>query len=225
MVRKIASLAPKAGGDLAKLLAHAVPRQVADGRRARQGDGRHHRREHERAPHGGAVASSDGVVADYVHNKVADGLGKIGVLVALESKGDKAALATSAASSPCTSPPPTRRPSPPRSSTRPLIERERAVYVEQAKADPASRRRDRRQDGARAACARSSSSRSCCCSRRSWVRAATARRPSSRCSRRPRKTVGAPIKVARFVRYALGEGIEKKDDDFAAEVAKAAGKR
>ena len=35
----------------------------------------------------------EGVVADYVHNKVADGLGKIGVLVALESKGDKAALA------------------------------------------------------------------------------------------------------------------------------------
>ena len=39
------------------------------------------------------------------------------------------------------------------------------------------------------------------------------------------KTVGAPIKVAKFVRYALGEGIDKKDGDFAAEVAKAAGKR
>ena len=34
-----------------------------------------------------------------------------------------------------------------------------------------------------------------------------------------------PIKVAKFVRYALGEGIDKKDDDFAAEVAKAAGKK
>ena len=40
-----------------------------------------------------------------------------------------------------------------------------------------------------------------------------------------REEAGAPIKVARFVRYALGEGIEKKDDDFAAEVAAAAGKR
>ena len=40
-----------------------------------------------------AMSVGDGVVADYVHNKVADGLGKIGVLVALESKGDKAALA------------------------------------------------------------------------------------------------------------------------------------
>ena len=33
------------------------------------------------------------------------------------------------------------------------------------------------------------------------------------------KTAGAPIKIAKFVRYALGEGIDKKEDDFAAEVA------
>jgi elongation factor Ts len=32
---------------------------------------------------------------------------------------------------------------------------------------------------------------------------------------------GAPVKIAGFVRYALGEGIEKKQDDFAAEVAAA----
>jgi elongation factor Ts len=37
------------------------------------------------------------------------------------------------------------------------------------------------------------------------------------------KAVGGPIKVAGFVRYALGEGIERKDTDFAAEVAAAAG--
>ena len=37
------------------------------------------------------------------------------------------------------------------------------------------------------------------------------------------KEIGAPIKIAGFVRYALGEGIEKKEDDFAAEVAAAAG--
>ena len=34
------------------------------------------------------------------------------------------------------------------------------------------------------------------------------------------KQVGSPIKVTGFVRLALGEGVEKKDDDFAAEVAK-----
>jgi len=37
------------------------------------------------------------------------------------------------------------------------------------------------------------------------------------------KSTGAPIKIAKFVRFALGEGIEKKEDDFAAEVAAAAG--
>ncbi|MFX5743301.1 elongation factor Ts, partial [Acinetobacter baumannii] len=35
--------------------------------------------------------------------------------------------------------------------------------------------------------------------------------------------VGAPIKVTGFVRYALGEGIEKAESDFAAEVAAQAG--
>jgi elongation factor Ts len=34
---------------------------------------------------------------------------------------------------------------------------------------------------------------------------------------------GAPVKIAGYVRMQLGEGIEKKEDDFAAEVAKAAG--
>jgi elongation factor Ts len=37
------------------------------------------------------------------------------------------------------------------------------------------------------------------------------------------KKAGAPIKVAGFVRFALGEGIEKKEEDFAAEVAATAG--
>ena len=36
--------------------------------------------------------------------------------------------------------------------------------------------------------------------------------------------VGGPIKITGFVRYKLGEGIEKQDSDFAAEVAAAAGK-
>ena len=36
--------------------------------------------------------------------------------------------------------------------------------------------------------------------------------------------VGGPVKIAGFVRYALGEGIEKQETDFAAEVAAAGGK-
>jgi len=34
------------------------------------------------------------------------------------------------------------------------------------------------------------------------------------------KALGAPAKVTKFVRFALGEGIDKKTDDFASEVAK-----
>ncbi|MGB6818523.1 MAG: elongation factor Ts, partial [Pseudolabrys sp.] len=34
---------------------------------------------------------------------------------------------------------------------------------------------------------------------------------------------GGPIKVTGFVRYSLGEGIEKQETDFSAEVAAAAG--
>ena len=37
--------------------------------------------------------------------------------------------------------------------------------------------------------------------------------------------VGGAVKIAGFVRYALGEGIEKQESDFAAEVAAAGGKK
>ena len=37
------------------------------------------------------------------------------------------------------------------------------------------------------------------------------------------KEIGAEIKLSGFARYALGEGIEKKEEDFAAEVAAATG--
>lgn len=35
------------------------------------------------------------------------------------------------------------------------------------------------------------------------------------------KEVGAPIEITRFVRFETGEGLEKKDENFADEVAKA----
>jgi elongation factor Ts len=38
------------------------------------------------------------------------------------------------------------------------------------------------------------------------------------------KAAGAPIKLKGFVRFAVGEGVEKKKDDFAAEVAAMQGK-
>jgi elongation factor Ts len=38
------------------------------------------------------------------------------------------------------------------------------------------------------------------------------------------KTAGAPIKITGYVRYAVGEGIDKPADDFGGEVAAMAGK-
>ena len=35
------------------------------------------------------------------------------------------------------------------------------------------------------------------------------------------KVVGAPIEITRYVRFETGEGMEKKDENFAEEVAKA----
>ncbi len=51
------------------------------------------------------------------------------------------------------------------------------------------------------------------------IRTRTSRRPS----RKPKGKVGGPIKVTGFVRYALGEGIDRPETDFAAEVAATVG--
>ncbi len=65
-----------------------------------------------------SLAVAKGAVGAYVHNSVVDGLGKIGVLVALESAGKTDELASLGRRSPCMSPPPTRRRSRPPASTR-----------------------------------------------------------------------------------------------------------
>ncbi len=77
-----------------------------------------------------------GVIASYVHGQVSEGLGKIGVLVALESAGDVTVSASSAARSPCTSRRPTRWRSTPRASTPP---RSSARATSCARRTPASR--------------------------------------------------------------------------------------
>ena len=87
MVRKITALAMKAEGDFKALLAAHYPGTKEPVQThvkkmvATIGENMSVRRT-------GFVSVSDGVVADYVHNKAGDGIGKIGVLVALESAGD-----------------------------------------------------------------------------------------------------------------------------------------
>ena len=160
-----------------------------------------------------ALSVSDGVVAGYVHNAVAPDLGKIGVLVALESTGDKAKLGALAkqlamhvaAANPQSLTVADLDPA--------AIERERAVLAEKAgqsgkAADIIAKMVEGRL-------------------RKFYEEVVLLEQVfvidgKSRVSKvvdEAAKQVGAPVRLAGFVRFALGEGIEKKAEDFAAEVA------
>jgi elongation factor Ts len=222
MVRKITSLAPKADGDLEKLLALTYPGKsvtVEDHVKetvATIGENMSVRRTV-------AMTAGEGHVADYVHNKVADGLGKIGVLVALESTGDKAVLTGLgrqlamhiAAAAPAAITAEELDPA--------LIERERAVYTEQAKASGKSPEIAAKMVEGRL---RKEFYQQVVLMQQTFLGAGgDGKATVAQVLKDAEKTAGAPIKVAKFARYALGEGIDKKDGDFAAEVAKAAGKQ
>jgi elongation factor Ts len=222
MVRNIATLAQKAGGDLEKLLAQTYPGKsltVQDQVRetvATIGENMSVRRTV-------AMSVGDGRVCEYVHNRVADGLGKIGVLVALESKGDTTALAAFgrqlamhiAAAQPAAVSAEDLDPA--------LIARERTVYTEQAKASGKSDEIVAKMVEGRL---RKEFYQQVVLMEQTFLGAGgDGKATVAQVLKGAEKTAGAPIKITKFARYALGEGIDKKDDDFAAEVAKAAGKR
>jgi elongation factor Ts len=222
MVRKITSLAPKADGDLARLLAMTYPgksHSVEDHVKemvATIGENMGVRRT-------AAVSVGNGLVAEYVHNKAADGLGKIGVIVALDSKGEKGALAAVgrqlamhiAAASPAAVTAEELDPA--------LIERERSVYIEQAKASGKSPEIAAKMVEGRL---RKEFYQQVVLLQQIFLGAGgDGKMTVEQFLENAEKGAGAPIKVAKFVRYALGEGIDKKDGDFAAEVKAAAGKK
>jgi len=221
MVRNIASLAGKSDGDVEKLLVMTYPGKkvtVADQVKeliATIGENMNVRRT-------ASLTVKDGVVAAYVHNKIADGLGKIGVLVALESTGDKAqleALGRQLAMHIAAANPQVVNVE---DLSKEALEHERAIYVAQAKAEP------RNAGKSDEILAKASEGRL----QKEFVNQAVllkqvfvidGKATVTDILKKAEKDVGAPIKVASFVRYALGEGIEKKEDDFAAEVAAAVG--
>jgi elongation factor Ts len=158
-----------------------------------------------------------GAIVSYVHNQVAPGLGKIGVLVALESSGDAAKLQELgkqlamhvAAANPQSVSVATLDPA--------AVARERGILLEQARASGKpeailekmveGRLKKFYEDTVLL----------------EQVFVVDGERRVSKVLADAEKRVGAPIKVAGFVRYALGEGIQKAQSDFAAEVAAAAG--
>jgi len=160
---------------------------------------------------------SDGVVVPYVHNAVVPGLGKIGVLVALEGAGDKAELATLgkqlamhiAAASPLALTGEALDPS--------LIERERAIASEKAaESGKPAEIVAKMVDGAMAKFRKENAlmSQLFVMDNKTKVEDVIAAEA---------KRTGSPIALNAYVRFQLGEGIEKKESDFAAEVAAASG--
>jgi len=160
---------------------------------------------------------SQGVVASYIHNATAPDLGRIGVLVAVEGAGDKAKLRELG-----------RKIAMHVAATKPLslsaddldpqaIERERAIFSEQAAASGKPEGVIEKMVEGRI---------------RKFLeevvllKQAFVMNPDQTVEQlveATAKEVGSPIKIVGFDRLALGEGVEKKQDDFAAEVASMTG--
>ncbi|MEM7619610.1 MAG: translation elongation factor Ts [Pseudomonadota bacterium] len=156
---------------------------------------------------------SEGVVATYIHSAVAEGLGKIGVLVALESSGDKDKLNEIgkqvamhvAATNPLALTSEDLDPE--------IVERERTVLTQQAresgKPDNVIEKmiEGRIQKFYKEVALMSQ------------VFVIDGENTVEKAVKAAEQGVGAPIKVTAFARFALGEGIEKKEENFAEEVA------
>lgn len=162
-----------------------------------------------------SLSVSSGVVSSYVHNATAPGLGRIAVLVALESTGDVAvlegvgkqlAMHVAAAS--------------PRWATvdevdQAELERERTILTDQAKDSGKPEEIIAKMVEGRL--------------RKFYEETVLLEQVSvidgeskiSKTLEQAGQDAGAPVTLKGFVRYVLGEGVEKEESDFAAEVAAA----
>ncbi|MFM5915912.1 MAG: translation elongation factor Ts [Novosphingobium sp.] len=163
------------------------------------------------------VTVSDGVVVPYMHNAAAPMLGKIGVLVALESTGDKAALEALgkqiamhiAAAFPLALDAD--------GLDAEMIERERKIAAEKAaESGKPAEVQAKMVEGAVSKFAKENAL-------LSQVFVMDNKTPVAQVVAAAAKDVGAPVVRKDYVRFQLGEGIEKVESDFAAEVAAAAG--
>lgn len=165
----------------------------------------------------GQLAVAQGVVVDYVHNAAAPGLGKIGVLVALEGDapadvlqplGKQIAMHIAAAFPLALA----------ASDIDPaLLERERAIAAEKAaESGKPAEIVAKMVDGAVAKFAKENAL-------LSQLFVMDNKTPVADVVAKAAKEAGASITLKNYVRFQLGEGIEKEESDFAAEVAAAAG--
>ena len=163
------------------------------------------------------VEVGQGAVVSYVHNQVAPGLGKIGVLVALESAapvetltqlGKQIAMHVAAAHPLALSA---------EDLPSELIERERGIAMEKAKESGKPQNIVEKMVEGNLAKFRKDNA------LLSQLFVMDNKTPVAEVVASAAKEAGTGIQLASFVRFQLGEGIERKQEDFAAEVAAAAG--
>lgn len=215
MVGEISALALETGGDLDALLSAQYPgagKSVADHVSEMVGT----IGENMTVRRADAVNVSEGVVATYIHTQAAPGMGKIGVLVGIESGADADALNAFgrqiamhvAAANPLAVTPD--------ELDQDLVARERAILVDQARESGKPEEVVQKMVDGRM---RKFFEESVLLSQTFVI---DGENTVEKAIKIKGDELGAPIKVTRFVRFALGEGIEKAEDDFAAEVAAAA---
>ena len=148
---------------------------------------------------------TEGAIGQYVHGAVADGLGRIGVIVALNSAGDRAKLTALgrqiamhvAAASPIALDAAGLDPA--------TVERERTVLAEKNAGKPANVIEKIVESGLK------TFYKEVCLLDQAYVHDPA--KTVAQAVKEAEKTVGAPIAVTGFVRYALGEGIEKPAEE------------
>ncbi len=214
LVKMIADVALGTGPDVAKMLAAPVgDRSVGDAINetiAKIGENMTLRR-------AAALSVGKGVVASYVHNSVSDGLGKIGVIVALESVGDAdelKAFGRMVAMHVASANPQAVDASGLAAAT---VEREKNVLAEKFKAQgkPANVIDKIVESGLK------TFYKEACLLDQGFI--FDDKKSVAQAVKESEGKVGAPIKVAGFVRFALGEGIDRPEGDFGGEVAALAG--
>ncbi len=210
-VREVANIALANDGDVVKV-AHATSstggtvNEMLQGLVATIGENMSLRR-------AGAISVSEGVVATYIHNVAADGLGKIGVLVALESPGDASRLTDLG-----------RKVAMHIASMKPLA-------ATTAELDPAVVEKERQIQTAIAAESGKPANvvekmvegrirkfyQESVLVEQAFVMDSDV--TVGKFIENAGKNMGAPVKLKGFVKFEVGEGIEKAANDFAAEVA------
>ena len=163
------------------------------------------------------LSVSQGAIGAYVHNAVIDGLGKMGVLIALESAGksdELVALGRLLAMHVAAANPQAVDPSGLDPAT---VTREKDVLAEKFKAQgkPAAMIEKIVESGLK------TYYKEVCLLDQAYIH--DDKKNVAQALKEAEGKVGAPIKITGFVRFKLGEGVEKQQSDFAAEVAAAAG--